>query len=122
MKLIYFISENQNLLKLIDDINNNIDFNFNVTNLDNQKVIDLIQDKIDILIDLMGVTDAERIEIFNTRVCPIQISWLGYCNTIGFDTIDHIIADKNLIKESEKKYYSENILETANYMECTFRV
>jgi len=103
---------NQRSSKIIDDINNNIDFNFDITNLDNQSVIDLIQrNKINILIDLMGVTDAHRIEIFNNRVCPIQISWLGYCNTVGFDTIDYILADKNLIKEDEKKYYSEKILE-----------
>tara|TARA_B100000579_G_C22840308_1_gene861062 strand:+ start:171 stop:1865 length:1695 start_codon:yes stop_codon:yes gene_type:complete len=103
---------NKKSSKIIEDINNNIDFNFDITNLDNQKVIDLIQSKkINILFDLMGVTDADRIEIFNNRVCPIQISWLGYCNTIGFDTIDYILADKNLIKEDEKKYYSEKILE-----------
>ena len=103
---------NQKSSKIIDDIKDNIDFDFDISNLQNQKVIDLIQSKkINILIDLMGVTDADRIEIFNNRVCPIQISWLGYCNTIGFDTIDHIIADKNLIKDDEKKYYSENILE-----------
>jgi len=106
---------NQKSSKIIDDINNNVEFNFDITNLDNQKVIDLIQNKkINILIDLMGVTDADRIEIFNNRVCPIQISWLGYCNTIGFDTIDYILADKILIKEEEKKYYSENILELPN--------
>ena len=103
---------NQKSSKIIDDINNNIDFNFDITKLDNQNVIDLIQTKkINILFDLMGVTDADRIEIFNNRVCPIQISWLGYCNTIGFDTIDYILADKNLIKEDEKKYYTEKILE-----------
>ena len=103
---------NQRSTRIIDDINNNIDFNFDITKLDNQSVIDLIQSKkINILIDLMGVTDAHRIEIFNNRVCPIQISWLGYCNTVGFDTIDYILADKNLIKEDEKKYYSEKILE-----------
>tara|TARA_Y100000741_G_scaffold193659_1_gene147338 strand:+ start:1689 stop:3392 length:1704 start_codon:yes stop_codon:yes gene_type:complete len=103
---------NQKSSKIIDDIKDNIDFDFDISNLQNQKVIDLIQSKkINILIDLMGVTDADRIEIFNNRVCPIQISWLGYCNTIGFDTIDHIIADKNLIKDDEKKYYLENILE-----------
>jgi len=103
---------NQRSTKIIDDINNNIDFNFDITKLENQSVIDLIQSKkINILIDLMGVTDPDRIEIFNNRVCPIQISWLGYCNTIGFDTIDYILADKNLIKEDEKKYYSEKILE-----------
>ena len=103
---------NQKSSKIIDDIKDNIDFDFDISNLQNQKVIDLIQSKkINILIDLMGVTDADRIEIFNNRVCPIQISWLGYCNTIGFETIDHIIADKNLIKDDEKKYYLENILE-----------
>ena len=103
---------NQKSSTIIDDIKNNIDFNFDITNLDNQDVIDLIQNKkINILIDLMGVTSADRIEIFNNRVCPIQISWLGYCNTVGFDTIDYIIADKNLIKEDEKKYYAEKILE-----------
>ena len=114
-EIFVFSFGNQKSSKIIDDINTNIDFNFDITSLDNQKVIELIQNKkINILIDLMGVTDADRIEIFNNRVSPIQISWLGYCNTIGFDTIDHIIADKNLIKEDEKQYYSENILELPN--------
>ena len=114
-EIFVFSFGNQKSSKIIDDINTNIDFYFDITSLDNQKVIELIQNKkINILIDLMGVTDADRIEIFNNRVSPIQISWLGYCNTIGFDTIDHIIADKNLIKEDEKQYYSENILELPN--------
>ena len=103
---------NKNNSKIVDDIKSNINFNFDISNLDNQKVIDLIQnEKINILIDLFGVTSANRIEIFNNRVCPIQISWMGYCNTIGFDTIDYILADKNLISDDEKKYYSEQILE-----------
>jgi predicted O-linked N-acetylglucosamine transferase (SPINDLY family) len=84
---------------------------FDLDNKQNQEVINLIQEnKIKILFDLMGFTCPERIEIFNTRISPIQISWLAYCNTIGFETIDYIIADKNLIYKEEEKLYSEKII------------
>ena len=46
-----------------------------------------------------------RIEIFNSRVCKLQISWLGYNNTIGLNHSDYLIADKNLIFEKEKDLY-----------------
>ena len=64
----------------------------------------------DILIDLMGVTSEQRIELLNFRIAPIQMLWLGYCNTLGIKNMDYIIADKNLIYESEKEFYSEKIL------------
>jgi len=78
---------------------------------ENQKAIDYIQNQnIDILIDSMGFTSASRIEIFNSRVSKIQISWLAYCNTLGFDTVDYLLADENLIYKDEEQYYSEKIL------------
>ncbi len=78
---------------------------------ENQKAINYIQDqKIDILIDIMGFTSAKRIEIFNTRVCKTQISWLAYCNTLGFDTVDYLFADHNVIYKDEEQYYSEKIV------------
>ena len=55
----------------------------------------------------MGFTNPNRLEIFNSRVAPIQISWLAYCNTIGFETIDYIMIDKNLVTKNEEKQYSE---------------
>ena len=51
----------------------------------------------------MGLTGAKNIEIFNNRVCPIQISWLAFCNTVGFNDIDYLIADKNLMNKYGKK-------------------
>ena len=45
----------------------------------------------------MGYTASERLEIFNSRVAPIQISWLAYLNTTGLDTIDYLLVDNNLI-------------------------
>ena len=78
---------------------------FNLNQLDNQKVVQLIQEKkIDILFDVMGFTNPNRLEIFNSRVAPIQVSWLAYCNTIGFETIDYIMIDKNLVIKLRKNF------------------
>ena len=91
----------------------------NLSKLNNQEVIDLIQnEKIEILIDIMGLTQANRIEIFNSRVSPLQISWMAFCNTVGFDTIDYLISDKNLIYQSEEKLYSESIIKMPNIWNC----
>ena len=84
---------------------------FDVGNFKNQKIVDLVQEqKIDILIDLIGFTNTERLEIFNSRVSPIQISWLAYCNTTGLKTIDYLFADNNLIYDEEYNLYSEKIV------------
>ena len=58
----------------------------------------------DIAIDLMGFTSDNKLEFFKERIAPIQISWLGYCNTSGIDEIDFLIADKNLIYQERKIY------------------
>ena len=55
-----------------------------------------------------------RMEIFLKRCAPIQINFLGYPGTSGTDKIDYIIADKNLIQEDEKKFYSEKIIYLPN--------
>ena len=74
-----------------------------------QEIIDVIQDlKIDILIDLGGLWAASRISIFNTRICPLQISWLGFNNSSGLKEVDFILADVNTVKE-EEKYYGPKI-------------
>ena len=84
---------------------------FDLQEFNNQKISEIIQEKnIEILFDLVGYTNSKRVEIFNTRVAPIQISWLAYCNTTGFDTVDYLLADKNLIHENEQNLYSEKII------------
>ena len=84
---------------------------FDVGKKQNQDVVNIIQEnRIKILVDLMGFTCPERVEIFNTRISPTQISWLAYCNTLGFETVDYIIADQNLIRSGEEKLYSEKII------------
>ena len=74
-----------------------------------QEIVNSIQNaNIDILIDLAGLWSANRVSIFNTRICPLQISWLGYNNSTGLKEIDFILADVNTVKD-EKKYYGTEI-------------
>ena len=84
---------------------------FDVKDFNNQKLVELIQkERINILVDLMGYTRAERLELFHSRIAPKQVSWLAYCNTSGLDEMDLLIADNNLILNSEEKLYSEKII------------
>ncbi len=88
---------------------------FDLQDFNNQKICEIIQEKnIEILFDLIGYTNSKRIEIFNSRVSPIQISWLAYCNTTGFDTVDYMLTDKNLIYEKEYNLYTEKIVKLPN--------
>ena len=74
-----------------------------------QEIVNSIQNSnIDILVDLAGLWSANRVSIFNTRICPLQISWLGYNNSTGLKEIDFILADVNTVKD-EKKYYGTEI-------------
>tara|TARA_B100001939_G_scaffold347262_1_gene368328 strand:+ start:298 stop:2298 length:2001 start_codon:yes stop_codon:yes gene_type:complete len=65
------------------------------------------EDGIDIAIDLQGFTSKHRIGIFERRPAPIQINFLGYPGTMGLDYYDYIVADKNLIPESSREFYTE---------------
>ena len=81
---------------------------FDLQDLTNQKIVEAIQEKkIEILIDLIGYTNSKRLEIFNSRVAPIQISWLAFCNTTGFDTQDYIISDLSGLSNEVKAKFNE---------------
>ena len=66
--------------------------------------------KLDIMIDLMGYTSTQRIELFKNRMAKKQIIWMGYCNTTGLKNMDYIISDPNLIHSNEEKFYSEKVI------------
>jgi len=66
--------------------------------------------EIDIAIDLAGHTKSARTGIFSYRAAPIQINWLGYPGTLGVEFIDYILADKIIIPESNRQFYSEKVV------------
>lgn len=98
-----------------DHLKNLFDNWHNVSNFSDLELINFIKKKkIDILVDLVGHGPGNRMSIFKNKSAPIQISWLGYCNSTGINEIDYIVVDKNLIKDEEKKLYSENVLYLPN--------
>ena len=115
----FSLSEDKFLKSSSLELKENFDNWHDISKLKNEDIIKFIQNKkIEILVDVMGLTKAPRIEIFNTRISPIQISWLAFCNTIGFSTIDYLIADKNLVYENEEKLYKEKIIKLPDIWNC----
>ena len=91
----------------------------NIYNLSDVEAINIIRnDKIDIMINLMGVTSENRLQLFKNRLAKKQVLWCGYNNTTGIDEMDYLISDKNSIFENEKNLYTENIIYLKDIWSC----
>jgi predicted O-linked N-acetylglucosamine transferase (SPINDLY family) len=66
----------------------------NVSRLGEDWIADVLRsDRIDILVDLAGHTGEGRPLLFARKLAPVQVTWLGYPNTTGIDTIDYRLTD-----------------------------
>ncbi|MBF0445620.1 MAG: tetratricopeptide repeat protein [Magnetococcales bacterium] len=85
---------------------------------DDQLSKQIIQDRIDILIDLAGHTENNRLQLFAKKLAPIQITWAGYVGTTGLKTMDWLIADHHYIAKDEDRYYTESIIRMPDSWVC----
>jgi predicted O-linked N-acetylglucosamine transferase (SPINDLY family) len=66
--------------------------------------------EVDVLIDLSGYTAGTRLEVLAERVAPVQMTYLGYPGTLGVPYVDYLIADRVVIPEESRQFYSEEVL------------
>ena len=88
---------------------------YDVQEMTDDKLVNFLRSlNIDILFDLSGFTQGNRLEVVAKRCAKTQIIWLGYNNTLCLQNVDYLIADKNLIKPNEENLYKEKILYMPN--------
>ena len=88
-----------------------------INTLTDRQVAELVlQDEIDILIDLQGLSSGARPGIFALHPAPKQGTYLGFIGTTGMPWFDFVIADKYVLPEELIPYFTEKPL----YVEGSF--
>jgi len=91
-------------------IKKNLDKYCNIDSLKDSEIIDLIiKDKIDILIDMNGITSGNKLTIFVNKPAPIQVTWAGFLHSTGLKEIDYIIGDPYVTPLENKDHFVEKI-------------
>jgi protein O-GlcNAc transferase len=91
-----------------------------VSRLSDDALIELIQaDHIDILVDLSGHTEFNRLAAFARRAVPVQVSYLGYPDSTGLPTMDYRITDAVTDPEPvADTWHSERLLRLPDSQWC----
>jgi protein O-GlcNAc transferase len=93
-----------------ETIRNSFDHWIDVSQMPDEKMAQKIrEDGIDVLVDLAGHTNRNRLGTFAMRPAPVQVSYLGYGCTTGLRDIDYFIGDENLTPEECDPYFSEAV-------------
>ncbi|HWY60479.1 MAG TPA: tetratricopeptide repeat protein [Rhizomicrobium sp.] len=67
-------------------------------------------EEIDILVNLNGYFGENRMSIFARRPAPVQVNYLGFPATLGASYMDYILADRIVIPENERQFYTEQVI------------
>lgn len=74
-----------------------------VMEMDDEALCERIrQDEIDVLVDLSGYTQGHRLGVFARRAAPVQVTWLGYMQTLGMKAMDYRLGGPASV---EKNYF-----------------
>ncbi|MCA9176716.1 MAG: tetratricopeptide repeat protein [Planctomycetales bacterium] len=66
----------------------------NTCGMSNEELASQVQAQgIDILVDVAGHTGRNRLAVMNWRPAPVQMSFLGYPNTTGLESVDYYVTD-----------------------------
>lgn len=71
----------------------------------------IFDNDVDILVDLMGHTHQNRLDICALRPAPLQMSYLGFLASSGADFIDYLVGDPVVTPPEHASNYSEKIIQ-----------
>ena len=71
-------------------------------------------DGIDILVDLAGLTNFSRSEVFALKPAPLQVNWLGYPGTLGAGYMDYALVDGFVCPAGTEVLWTENLVRLPN--------
>ena len=90
-----------------------------ITGMGDEAVADRIRgDRIDILVDLAGHTANNRLMVFARKPAPVQVSYIGYCNTTGIPAMDYRITDALADPEGQDALYTEELVRLPRCFLC----
>ena len=73
---------------------------------------------IDILVDLKGFTQGNRLGIFCRRPAPIQVTYLGFPGSVAGVGIDYALTDAIVTPEGSAPHYAETLLRLPFAYQC----
>lgn len=82
-----------------------------ISNLTDQAAAERIRaEEIDLLVNLNGYFGKHRTGVFALRPAPVQVNYLGFPGTLGEPFMDYILADRIVIPDRERRYFSEQVV------------
>eukprot|EP00697_Spironema_sp_BW2_P001466 gnl/Spiro4/11968_TR6321_c0_g1_i1.p1 gnl/Spiro4/11968_TR6321_c0_g1~~gnl/Spiro4/11968_TR6321_c0_g1_i1.p1 ORF type:complete len:832 (+),score=280.79 gnl/Spiro4/11968_TR6321_c0_g1_i1:69-2498(+) len=68
------------------------------------------EDGIHILVNLNGFTKGSRNEIFALKPAPVQVMYMGFCNTSCMDFMNYMVTDHVATPPSTRGHFSEQLI------------
>ncbi len=90
-----------------------------ISQLTDEQACELIkEDGIDILVDLAGHTQGNRLGIFALRAAPVQITWFGFPATTGLPGMDYRFTDALIDPPEDADRYTESLWRLDGFYAC----
>jgi predicted O-linked N-acetylglucosamine transferase (SPINDLY family) len=87
-----------------------VDHWHNVCKLNDAALLTFIRhQEIDVLVDLSGHTNGQRLAVFAMRAAPVQVTWFGFMQTLGMKAMDWRLTDYGMSPQGTEAHFTEKL-------------